>query len=340
VEYKDYYKILGVARDASQDDIKRAYRKLARKYHPDVSKEPDAEARFKEVNEANEVLKDPEKRAHYDALGSGWHAGDEFRPPPGYGAPGGAGGTRGWQRAERMSPEEAAQFSDFFSSIFGDLGGFGGMGGGRTGGGGMGGDGGFGGRTGGFSSRGADQSARVRISLEDAYHGATRQLSLEVPEIDAKGQLSSRTRTLNVRIPAGVTEGQQIRLAGQAGGGVGGGEAGDLYLEVEFAPHPIFRADGRDIHLRLPVAPWEAALGATLSVPTLGGKVSLKIPAGAQSNQRLRLKGRGLPGKPPGDAYVQLEIVNPPAADEGAKAAFEALAERFKAFNPRAKLGV
>jgi curved DNA-binding protein len=329
VEYKDYYKILGVDRGASQDEIKRAYRKLARKYHPDVSKEPDAEARFKEVNEANEVLKDPEKRAQYDALGTGWQAGDEFRPPPGHGA-GARPGSRGWQRAERMSPEEAAQFSDFFSSIFGDLGGMGGMGG----------DGGFTGRAGGFASRGADQTARVRVSLEDAYHGATRQLSLEVPEIDAQGRVASRTRTLNVRIPPGVTEGQQIRLAGQAGGGVGGGEPGDLYLEVEFAPHPVYRAEGRDIHLRLPIAPWEAALGATVGVPTLGGKVSLKVPAGAQSNQRLRLKGRGLPGKTPGDVYVQLEIVNPPATDANAKAAFEQLAERFKAFNPRAKLGV
>ncbi len=325
MEYKDYYKILGVARDASQDDIKRAYRKLARKYHPDVSKEPDAEQHFKEVNEANEVLKDPEKRAQYDALGTGWHAGDEFRPPPGYGA-----GAGRWQRAERMSPEEAAQFSDFFSSIFGDLGGMGGMGG----------DGGFGARGGGFAGRGADQTARVRISLEDAYHGATRQLSLEVPEVDAKGRVASRTRTLNVRIPAGVTEGQQIRLAGQAGGGIGGAAGGDLYLEVEFAPHPVFRAEGRDIHLRLPIAPWEAALGATVSVPTLGGKVSLKIPAGAQSSQRLRLKGRGLPGKTPGDEYVQLEIVNPPATSDAARAAFESLAERFKAFNPRAKLGI
>ncbi len=325
MEYKDYYKILGVARDASQDDIKRAYRKLARKYHPDVSKEPDAEQHFKEVNEANEVLKDPEKRAQYDALGTGWHAGDEFRPPPGYGA-----GAGRWQRAERMSPEEAAQFSDFFSSIFGDLGGMGGMGG----------DGGFGARGGGFAGRGADQTARVRISLEDAYHGATRQLSLEVPEVDAQGRIASRIRTLNVRIPPGVTEGQQIRLAGQAGGGIGGAAAGDLYLEVEFAPHPVFRAEGRDIHLRLPIAPWEAALGATVSVPTLGGKVSLKIPAGAQSGQRLRLKGRGLPGKTPGDEYVQLEIINPPATSDAARAAFESLAERFKAFNPRAKLGI
>ncbi len=336
MEYKDYYKILGVARDASADDIKRAYRKLARKYHPDVSKEPDAEAKFKEVNEANEVLKDAEKRAQYDALGTGWHAGDEFRPPPGAGAGAGAGAGPGWQRAEHMSPEEAAQFSDFFSSIFGDLGGMGG----RTGGGGMGGDGGFSGRAGGFASRGSDQTARVRISLEDAYHGASRQLSLEVPEIDEQGRIGSKRRTLNVRIPAGVTEGQQIRLAGQAGGGVGGGEAGDLYLEVEFEPHPIFRAEGRDIHLRLPLAPWEAALGATVSVPALGGKVSLRIPAGAQSNQRLRLKGRGLPGKTPGDTFVQIEIVNPPADDVGAREAFEQLAERFKAFNPRAKLGV
>ena len=333
MEYKDYYKILGVDRGAGQDEIKRAYRKLARKYHPDVSKEPDAEARFKEVNEANEVLKDPEKRAAYDALGSGWQAGEEFRPPPGYGGAGGPTGG-GWQRAEQMSPEEAAQFSDFFSSIFGDLGGFGG---GR--GGGMGGGAG-GGRAGGFSARGSDQTARVRISLEDAYHGATRQLTLDVPAVDDRGRVSMQSRTLSVRIPPGVTEGQQIRLAGQAGGGIGGGEPGDLYLEVEFAPHPVFRAEGRDIHLRLPIAPWEAALGATVSVPTLGGKVSLKVPAGAQSNQRLRLKGRGLPGKTAGDAYVQLEIVNPPATDASAKAAFEQLAERFGAFNPRAKLGV
>jgi len=333
VEYKDYYKILGVDRGADQDAIKRAYRKLARKFHPDVSKEPNAEARFKEVNEANEVLKDPEKRAAYDALGTGWQAGDEFRPPPGYGAAGGPAGGGWQQRAERMSPEEAAQFSDFFSSIFGDLGGFGGRGGGMGGGAG-------GARGGGFSARGSDQTARVRISLEDAYHGATRQLSLEVPEADEHGRIRLTTRTLSVRIPAGVTEGQQIRLAGQAGGGIGGGEPGDLYLEVEFAPHAVFRAEGRDIHLRLPIAPWEAALGATVSVPTLGGKVSLKVPAGAQSNQRLRLKGRGLPGKTAGDAYVQLEIVNPPATEASEKAAFAQLAERFRAFNPRAKLGV
>jgi len=329
MEYKDYYKILGVSRDAKPDEIKAAYRKLARKYHPDVSKAEDAEARFKEVNEANEVLKDPEKRAQYDALGSGWHAGDQFRPPPG-------GDPRAQGRHHQFSEEEAAQFSDFFSSIFG---GMGGARAGRTGGfggAGMGGDP--------FSSRGSDQNARIRISLEDAYRGGTRQLRLEVPEIDAQGQVAMRSRTLNVRIPAGITEGQQIRLAGQGGPGIAsGGKAaspGDLFLEVELEPHPVFRSEGKNIHLKLPIAPWEAARGATVPVPTLGGTVSLKIPAGSQSGQRLRLKGRGLPGKPAGDAFVQLEITNPPADSADARAAFDALAEHFKSFNPRATLGV
>lgn len=194
-----------------------------------------------------------------------------------------------------------------------------------------------------FGGRGRDQNARIRISLEEAYKGGTRQLRLEVPEIDAQGQVKTRTRSLNVRIPAGVTEGQQIRLAGQGGPGHGGGQAGaagDLFLEVELEPHPIFRSEGKDIHLKLPIAPWEAARGATVPVPTLGGTVSLKIPAGSQSAQRMRLKGRGLPGKPAGDAFVQLEITNPPADSSEAQAAFDALAERFKSFNPRAKLGV
>jgi curved DNA-binding protein len=315
MEYKDYYKILGVSRNASQDEIKRAYRKLARKYHPDVSKEANAEAHFKEINEANEVLKDPEKRARYDALGTAWRAGDEFRPPP--------GGGRQYHEHD-LSPEEAARFSDFFSSIFGGLGGFGGA---RDS------------SRAGFRQRGADQTARIRITLEDAYHGVSRQLRLEMPEIDDKGRPHSRARTLNVRIPAGVTEGQQIRLAGQGGAGLGG-ESGDLFLEVEIEPHPFYRWEGRDVTVTLPISPWEAALGATVPVPTLGGTVSLKIPAGSQSNQRLRLKGRGLPGKQPGDAFVQLEIVNPPVGDDSARAAFKALAERFRGFNPRAKLGV
>lgn len=309
MEYKDYYKILGVSRDASRDEIKRAYRKLARKYHPDVSKEPNAEARFKEINEANEVLHDPEKRAAYDALGSNWRAGQDFRPPPG-----------GASHQEfHFSPEEAAEFSDFFSSIFGRE---------------------F--HTGAHEPRrrrGTDQTVRIRIELEEAYRGGTRQIHLDVPEISADGRLSSRARTLNVRIPAGVTQGRQIRLAGQGSPGIQGGHAGDLYLEVEIAPHRLFTPDGKDIHLRLPIAPWEAALGASVSVPTLGGTVNLKIPPGSQSGQRLRLKGRGLPGDPPGDELVILEIVTPPATTDAAKAAYRDMAERLH-FNPRAEMGV
>jgi curved DNA-binding protein len=312
MEYKDYYKTLGVARDASQDDIKRAYRRQARKYHPDVSKEADAEARFKEINEANEVLRDPEKRAAYDALGSNWRAGQDFRPPP----------SAGGYQEFHFSPEEAAEFSDFFSSIFGQ--GFreAGTGGGQP-----------------RKRRGQDQSARIAIDLEEAYRGVTRQLRLELPEVGSDGHVSLRSRTLNVRIPAGVTQGRQIRLAGQGAPGVHGGPAGDLYLEVQINPHRYFTPDGRDIHLRLPIAPWEAALGATVQVPTLGGAVNLKIPVGSQSGRRLRLKGRGLPGDPPGDELVVLEIVAPPARTEEARRLYQHMAEQLR-FNPRAELGV
>ncbi|WPL18611.1 Curved DNA-binding protein [Thiorhodovibrio winogradskyi] len=310
MEYKDYYKILGVPRNASQDQIKSAYRKLARKYHPDVSKESQAEQRFKEVNEANEVLKDPEKRAAYDALGSNWRAGQDFRPPPG--GPGGFGGFK-----REFNAEDIDQFSDFFASIFGS---------------------GFRREPPQQRQRGMDQNTRIQISLEDAYQGTSKQIRLEDPRARANGGSEDRGRTLNVRIPAGVTQGQQIRLAGQGAPGAGGN--GDLFLEVDFAPHPIFRPEGKNIHLNLPIAPWEAALGATVTVPTLGGSVSLRIPAGSQSNQRLRLKGRGLPGKTPGDALVQLEIVNPPASDDQAQKAYRKLAEQFGDFNPRAKLGV
>jgi curved DNA-binding protein len=314
MEYKDYYKTLGVSRDASQDEIKRAYRRLARKYHPDVSKEPDAEARFKEVNEANEVLRDPEKRAAYDALGSNWRAGQDFRPPPG-------GGDH---REFHFRPEDVAEFSDFFSSLFGR--GFRGAGGGAGG-------------QPRRKQRGQDQTARIAIDLEEAYRGVTRQLRIDLPEKGADGRVTLRRRTLNVRIPAGVTQGRQIRLAGQGSPGIHGGAAGDLYLEVEINPHRHFTPDGRDIHLRLPIAPWEAALGATVQVPTLGGTVNLKIPAGSQSGQRLRLKGRGLPGAPPGDELVTLEIKTPPAQNEESRHVYEHMAEHFR-FNPRAELGV
>ncbi|MFA6111777.1 MAG: DnaJ C-terminal domain-containing protein [Candidatus Latescibacterota bacterium] len=309
MEYRDYYSVLGVSRDATPDQIKRAYRRLARKHHPDLSKEPEAEARFRAVSEAHEVLGDPEKRSAYDALGSGWQAGQEFQPPPA-----GAAG-RGWSD---LTSDEAAQFSDFFAGLFG-----------------------------GFpprrdqprSRRGQDQTALLRLGLQDCFTGVTRQLELSVPELDSQGRLVSRPRTLKVRLPAGLTQGQQVRLAGQGGAGVNGGSAGDLFLEIDLEPHPYFRPEGRDIHVHLPVAPWEAALGARVSVPTLAGPVRMKVPPGSLGGKRLRLKGRGLPGTPPGDAYFQIEIVTPPAATDEAKEAYAQMAKAF-AFNPRAKLGV
>lgn len=320
MQYKDYYKIMGVARDASSDEIKRAYRKLARKYHPDVSKEAGAEERFKEVNEAYEVLRDPDKRAAYDRLGSGWRPGEEFTPPPNWGGAGGFDFGAGFGR------DDATRFSDFFETLFG--GGFGGRAGA-----------GAGARGGGFRMRGQDEHAKILISLEDAYNGATRTLQLAVPEVDPHGGVTTTMRTLQVRIPAGVTQGQQIRLAGQGGPGMGGGPAGDLYLEVELQPHPLFHVDGKDLHLNLPLTPWEAALGATLTVPTLGGKVEVKIPPGSQSGQKLRLRGRGLPGATPGDQYVILQIIVPRAATEQARALYERMAREMP-FNPRSHLGV
>src|SRR5882672_9092779 len=253
MEFKDYYTIMGVARDATQDEIKRSYRKLARKYHPDVSKEKDAEAKFKEVGEAYEVLKDAEKRAAYDQLGANWKAGQEFRPPPDWDA--------GFEfSGGEFTGGDATDFSDFFESLFGR--GFGGARGGR----------------GAFQAQGQDRHAKVLIDLEDAYTGATRSISLRVPEIDAQGRVSTRDHTLNVTIPRGIRAGQHLRLAGQGAPGIGQGKAGDLFLEVEFAPHSRYRVEERDVYLDLPVAPWEAALGASVKVPTPGGTVELKIP--------------------------------------------------------------
>ena len=317
MEYKDYYKILGVPRNASQEEIKRAYRRLARKYHPDVSKEPDAEERFKEVSEAYEVLKDPEKRAAYDRLGTGWQAGQEFRPPPDWEEI--FAGFR--QGGDASGAEGIGGFSDFFETLFG-----GGFARGSR-------------RAGGFRMRGQDEFARLRITLEEAYHGGTRTLELQVPEVDEAGRVRARTRRIQVRIPRGVTEGQQIRVPGQGAPGIGGGPSGDLYLEVEFVPHPHFRAEGRDIHLTVPVTPWEAALGAKILVPTLGGPVALKIPPGTQSGRRLRLKGRGLPGSPPGDQYVTVQIVTPPADTPARRALYERMREEMP-MNPRRHLGV
>ncbi len=309
MKYRDYYQILGVARDAPAEDIKKAYRRLARKYHPDVSKEPGAEERFKEVAEAYEVLRDADKRAAYDRLGNNWKAGQEFRPPPGWQGRHGQPFTGGFGGGD---------FSDFFESLFGNLGGLGGFAGAR-----------------GFQSAGADQTVPLEISLEEAYHGGNRALQLQVPERNPGGQTTTRARTLNVKIPAGVTTGQKIRLTGQGGAGLGGGPKGNLYLEVTIRPHPLYQIQGRDITLELPLAPWEAALGSKVEVPTLGGSVTLNIPANARNGQTLRLRGRGLPGQPPGDQLAVLRIVNPPADSEPARELFRRM-ERELPFNPRA----
>ena len=313
MRFKDYYETLGVERGASPDDVKRAYRRLARKYHPDVSKETNAETRFKEVGEAYEVLKDPEKRAAYDRFGKDWKHGQEFRPPPGWEQRFnfGGGGFSG-----------ASGFSDFFEALFGQ-GGFQGVGGGfQDARGPMGATAGARGR-GRARAGSGDRNAKIEIPLEDAYRGATRTITLH------------DGRTLSVRIPSGITEGQRIRLSGQGASGMGGGSAGDLYLTVTLAAHPLFRTESRDVHLTLPVAPWEAALGATVAVPTLGGKVDLKIPRGSGAGRTLRLKGRGLPGRPNGDQYVALEIVVPPADTPEAESLYRKMAESM-GFDPRA----
>ena len=313
MEFKDYYKVMGVARDATEAQIKQAYRKLARKYHPDVSKEKDAEARFKEVGEAYEVLRSPEKRAAYDQLGQGPAAGEDFRPPPDWGAgfefsgPGGAN----------------ADYSDFFEALFGA------QSRARSG-----------GHGGAFrAGRGEDHHAKVLLDLDATLRGGARQLSLRVPEIDADGRLVSKERVLNVQVPRGILAGQHIRLAGQGSRPPGDGTAGDLYIEVEFQPHPLYRMDGRDLYLDLPVAPWEAVLGATVKTPTPTGAVDLKIPAASHAGSKLRLKGRGIPASPPGDFYVILQIALPAAEDAKARAAYAAMAAALP-FNPRVNLGV
>jgi curved DNA-binding protein len=333
VEFKDYYKVMGVARDATEAEIKQSYRKLARKYHPDVSKERDAEAKFKEVGEAYEVLRNPEKRAAYDRLGSGPRPGEDFRPPPDFGSGfefSGAGrgaGTGAGTGAGSGAGSEGADYSDFFESLFG-----------RARAGARGGGAGF------ETGRGEDHHAKVMLDLDAALTGGSRSFTLRVPEIDAEGRLAMRERVLNVQIPKGILPGQTIRLAGQGSrpldaAGKPASTAGDLYIEVEFEPHKLYRLEGRDLYLDLPVTPWEAALGAGVKTPTPGGAVDLKIPAGSHAGTRLRLKGRGMPSSPAGDLYVVLQIALPPASDEKAKAAYRALADAMP-FNPRASLGV
>ena len=296
MEFKDYYDTLGVKPDASAAEIKAAYRKLARKFHPDVSKESGAEERFKTVNEAYEVLQDKGKRAAYDQVrAGGYRAGDSFRPPPGWGGDAGPGSGAGAH----------GDFSDFFESLFGQQ---------------------PGGRSGARSRRGRDLQAHIEIDLATAFAGGKTRVAM---------QDGSHERVLEVRIPSGIAPGQVIRLAGQGHPGSGGQPSGDLLLEVGVRDDARFQLDGRDIRASLPVAPWEAALGATVPVSTLAGTVEIKVPAGSQSGRRLRLKGRGMPGHPPGDQIVELAIRTPAAGDADARKAYEAFEQAFAGFDPR-----
>jgi curved DNA-binding protein len=315
MQYKDYYKIMGLSRDAGKDDIKRAYRKLARKYHPDVSKEKDAEAKFKELGEAYEVLKDPEKRAAYDQLGADWKAGQDFRPPPNW--------NEGFEfKGGGFTGGDSGAFSDFFEQLFG--------------------------RSGyqpsfkeqyGAHSRGQDSHAKIYIDLEDSFHESTRNISLSTPEMNTQGQVQVKHRSLNIKIPKGIKAGQHIRLAGQGSSAPGSGQSGDLILEIAFNNHPLYQVSGADVYLDLPVTPWEAALGAKIKVPTPAGSVDLKIPPNSRQGSKLRLAGRGLPSQTPGDFYVVLQIALPPANTGKAKAVYQKMQEELD-FNPRQALGV
>jgi len=328
MDFKDYYATLGVEPGATHDEIRRAYRKLARKFHPDVSSEPDAEARFKEVAEAHEALIDVERRAAYDEIARRHAGGQTFEPPPGWdsgfefsGA--GPGGMPG--RDDGDGPGDAADFSQFFESLFGRSA-PGGEPGARRG------------RSGGGPAQGRDHHAKVAIELPDAYRGGRRTISLRLPVRDAAGQVRLQERQLEVVIPKGVRPGQHLRLAGQGAAGHGGAPAGDLYLEIEILPHPVFRIDGADIQFDLPLAPWEAALGATVTVPTPDGSVQLDVPPASSQGRRLRLKGKGLAGKVPGDLYAVLSIALPPSVSDSDKAAYRAFAQAFAGYTARAAL--
>ena len=314
MDFKDYYAVLGVEGDATQDDIKRAYRKLARKYHPDINKDAGAEDKFKEVSEAHEVLGDAEKRAAYDQLGRGRAAGQDFRPPPDWDA--------GFEFSGAASDGSGAHFSEFFETLFGRM------------------------HRGNhaapsreaFDARGEDHHAKMLVDVRDAFGGTTRTLSLRIPEIDPTGHVALRNRTLNVQIPKGIVEGQHIRLKGQGAPGIGKMPAGDLYLEVRFNPDPLYRLVGKDLYLDLPLAPWEAALGASVKIPTPLGPIMLKIPAGSSQGQELRIRGRGIPATDPGDLYAVVKLVLPPADTEKARKMYEEMARELP-FDPRPKLG-
>jgi len=318
VQFQDYYEILGVKRDASPDEIQKAFRKLARKYHPDVNKSKDAEEKFKKINEAYEVLKDPEKRSRYDALGSGYSGGQEFRPPP------------GWEHIFNFKFGEgdasyrgaSGGFSDFFEALFG------GMGGRRT--------------ENIFAATQAPKEGRslqseITITLQEAYHGTTKQISFDLVQHGARGEIKREPKSYKVKIPPGTLDGQVIRLSGQGSPGARGGRAGDLLLKVHIAADSYFTLMGRDLHVVLPVTPWEAALGAKVEVRTLDGEVKLTVPRGSQSGQRLRLKNKGMPGKKgeaQGDMLVELKIVVPQHLSPEEEVLMKRLSE-VSSFNPR-----
>jgi curved DNA-binding protein len=306
MKYKDYYAILGVDRNAGADAIKKAYRKLARKYHPDVSKEPNAEEKFKEMSEAYETLKDPEKRAAYDQLGR-YTPGQDFQPPPDWGQ----------QFAGARTAFDDIDFADLFAGLAGRHGA--GARGGRA-----------------FTS-GRDYEATVHLTFDQAFHGTEIELDLSVLEFDDKGTARRVPRRIKVRIPKGVTNGQQLRIPGKGGKGIDGGRDGDLYLDIVVEPHPLYRVDGQDLYLDLPLAPWEAVLGTTVRLPTPAGAVSLKVPAATRAGQQLRLSGRGLSrdGATAGNLYAIVQIVVPSVVDERERALYRQLAE-ISNFNPRA----
>lgn len=321
VKFRDYYEVLGVSRNAGQEEIQRAYRKLARKYHPDVNKEPGAEEKFKEINEAYEVLRDPEKRAKYDQLGSNWRAGQDFRPPPGWDVHFDFGTGPGRQD---FFWSGSGEFSDFFEMLFGGQGFRRAQAAGRS-------------RPGAaWRQPGADRHAALRITLEDAFHGAAKTITLQGMTTAIDGAVHPEVKSFEVKIPKGILPGQKIRLSGQGYEGISGGPPGDLYLEVEIEPHPVYRLEGRDLYMDLPVAPWEAALGAEVSVTTLGGTFSLKVPPGSQSGQKLRLRGKGMPNPKgtAGDLYAVLKIVVPKKLTRDEKALFEKLRD-VSTFHPR-----
>ncbi|WP_347986520.1 DnaJ C-terminal domain-containing protein [Methylomonas sp. AM2-LC] len=309
MQYKDYYQILGVARDALQSDIKKAFRKLARKFHPDVSKEADAETRMKEINEAYAVLYDTEKRAAYDQLGQNHQPGEEFQPPP------------NWDAGFEFTGADSADYGSFFSELFGRMG----TGRKQT----------AAGDSRHFDSHGEDHHAKIMLDLEDAFHGATRQITLRTPRMDAQGRVGLVEHSLNVKIPQGVYENQIIRLAGQGGPGMGNGKAGDLLLELHFNPHPQFRIDGSNLYMKLSVTPWEAALGALIPISLFGSELKVRIPADTQSGQQLRLRGKGIPSKTPGDLILDIQLVLPSSTNPKAREIYERMASEL-AFDPRA----